>query len=348
MTSLDLSAPPGPPLPNVSLFAFGGTIASTPGRPEDRGVAPRVGADELVAVVPEIATTARLEVTQVRQVPSCEITLSDVVDLVPRLRAAVDAGAAGAVVTQGTDTLEETAFGLDLLWDGDAPVVVTGAMRAATQPGADGPANLLAAVRLAADPRARGAGVLTCLADEVHSARHVRKMHTSAPHAFTSPGRGPWGWMSEGRAVLGPAPVRTPALQVPPGSALPPVAVVRVGVDEDPRLLAAVADLGHAGVVVEALGGGHVPQRLLPALDALVERMPVLLASRTGAGRVLEGTYGYPGGDIDLVARGLIPVGTLDAAKARVLLTLALASGADRAEVAGLVRQVGGHSGSAS
>lgn len=343
----DLTALAAAPLPTVALLALGGTIASTPvvagpgGRPGD-GVTPQVGAAELVAAVPELATTAHLEVTQVRQVPSSEITLGDLVGLVPRMAAAVEGGAAGVVLTQGTDTLEESAFALDLLWQRPEPVVVTGALRAASAPGADGPAHLLAATQLAASPLARDAGVLVCLGDEVHAARHVRKTHTSSPAAFTSPGRGPVGWLSEGRPVLGSPPRRMEALEVRPGSPLPPVVVVRVGIDEDPRLFEALVDLGHAGVVVEALGGGHVPSRLLPALDALVTRVPVLLASRTGAGRVLERTYGYPGGDVDLVARGLVPVGTLDAAKARVLLTLALASGLDRAAVEELVRQVGG------
>lgn len=332
-------------LPTVALLALGGTIASSgPGASGGpaTGVAPRVGADELVAAVPELATTARLRVTQVQQVPSCEITLEDLVQLVPQARNAVDHGACGVVVTQGTDTLEESAFALDLLWDRPEPVVVTGALRAASAAGADGPAHLLAAAQLAVDPQARDAGVLVCLGDEVHAARHVRKTHTSAPAAFASPGRGPLGWMSEGRAVLGPRPARLPVLDVAPGTPVPPVAVVRVGIGEDPRLLLALADLGHAGVVVEALGGGHVPSALLPALDALVARMPVLLASRTGAGRVLESTYGYPGGDIDLVARGLVPVGTLDAPKARVLLSLALAAGLEGDDLTDLVRRVGG------
>lgn len=339
----DLTARPADPLPTVALLALGGTIASTPGATvRDAGVTPQVGAEELVAAVPELAATARLDVTQVLQVPSCEITLGDLVALVGRMATAVDEGAAGVVVTQGTDTLEEAAFALDLLWGRPEPVVVTGALRAASAPGADGPAHLLAATQIAASPLARDAGVLVCLGDEVHAARHVRKTHTSSPAAFTSPGRGPVGWLSEGRPVLAPPPRRATVLEVRPGTPLPPVAVVRVGIDEDPRLLEALVDLGHAGVVVEALGGGHVPSRLLPALDALVARVPVLLASRTGAGRVLESSYGYPGGDVDLVARGLVPVGTLDAAKARVLLALGLASGRDRAGVEELVREVGG------
>ncbi|WP_319804626.1 asparaginase [Nocardioides malaquae] len=339
--------------PVVALFALGGTVASAPATDggagtgsgstgAEVGVAPRVAAADLVAAMPQLSDLAQVQVTQVRQVPSCEVTLDDVVDLVSRLRAAVSDGARGLVVTQGTDTLEETAFALDLLWPGPEPVVVTGAMRPASAPGADGPAHLVAATRLAAGPEAQGAGVLVCLGDEIHAARHVRKTHTSAPSAFTSPGRGPLGWFSEGRPVLASLPPRLPELDVETGTPLPAVAVLRIGVGEDPRLLEAVADLGYDGVVVEALGGGHVPQALLPALDALVRRVPVLLASRTGAGRVLEQTYGYPGGDIDLVARGLVPVGTLDAPKARVLLTLALAAGFRGDDLADLVRRVGG------
>lgn len=327
-------------LPTVALFAFGGTIASATGA--TAGVSPRVSAADLVAAVPELATTARLEVVQVRQVPSPEVTVADLVALVARMRAAVVAGAQGVVVSQGTDTIEEAAYVVDLLWDRPEPVVFTGAMRAATDPGADGPANLYASVRLAASSETRELGVLVCLGDEVHAAQHVRKAHTSTPSAFSSPGRGPLGWISEGRPVIAwrPAGERV-TLSVAPGSALPQVAVLRVGLDEDPRLLVAAAGLAYDGIVIEALGGGHVPRALLPALADLVGRVPVLLASRTGAGRVLERTYGYPGGDIDLVARGLVPVGTLDAAKARLLLVLGLASGLDRAGVEELVRRAG-------
>lgn len=332
---------PDDALPTVALLAFGGTIASATGA--TAGVSPQVSAADLVAAVPELAGVALLRVTQVRQVPSVEVTVADLVALVAQMRAAVDAGATGVVVTQGTDTLEEAAYVVDLLWDRPEPVVFTGAMRAATDPGADGPANLVSSVRLAVSSETRGLGVLVCLGDEVHAARHVRKAHTSSPAAFTSPGRGPLGWISEGRPVVAwrPAGARV-TVRVEPGTPLPQVAVLRVGLDEDPRLLVAAGGLGYDGIVLEGVGGGHVPRALVPALVDLVDRVPVLLASRTGAGRVLEQTYGYPGGDIDLVHRGLVPVGTLDAAKARLLLVLGLASGLDRAGVEELVRRAGG------
>lgn len=340
MNTHETSAPDAA-LPRVALLAFGGTIASVPG--ESAGIRPAVEASDLVAAVPELAGLAEVEVTQVRQVPSSEITVADLVAVLPRMRAAVDGGARGIVLTQGTDTLEESAFVLDLLWDRPEPVVLTGAMRGASAPGADGPANLLAAVRVATSDAARGLGAVVCLGDELHAARYVRKAHTSSPAAFASPWRGPLGWVSETDVQVSWRPEREgAALSVEPGTPLPPVVVVRVGLDEDPRLVEALADLGYAGVVVEALGGGHVPSALLPALSELVVHTPVLLASRTGAGRVLEQSYGYPGGDVDLVDRGLLPVGTLDATKARLLLSLALAAGHERAGLPALLRHVGG------
>lgn len=337
-----MSEPTGPalpagstPLPRIALFALGGTIASVPQAPRaDVGVAggvrPDVTGSELVAAVPEIAWVARVEATQVLQVPSVEITPGDLLALVDRMRAAVDAGAEGVVVTQGTDTLEEAAFVVDLLWDRPHPVVFTAAMRTPLTPGADGPANLLAAVQVAASADSRDLGVLVCMGDAIHAARYVRKTHTSRPDAFDSPGLGPVGWVGEGQPRVALRPVRQAApLRVVPDAVLPSVALVRIGLGDDGQLLEAVEGLDLRGIVVEGVGGGHVPAALVPVLSRLVERMPVLLASRTGAGEVLTQTYGYPGGEIDLRARGLIGTGTYDGAKARLLLIFALAAGLD-------------------
>ncbi|MFC6152207.1 asparaginase [Nocardioides yefusunii] len=329
-------------LPVVELFALGGTIASAP-RTDGEGVSPTVRVEDLVAAVPGLVAVAQVRATQVLQVPSCEVTPGDVVELAARMRAAVDAGAAGCVVTQGTDTLEETAFLLDLLWDREAPVVVTGAMRTPDAPGADGPANLLGAVTVAASDTARGAGVLAVVGDQIHAARYVHKAHTSAPSAFVSPGTGPIGWLVEGRAALALTPRRPAAVHLAEDTPLPEVLVVRVGMGESPALLSALvsgAVPGVAGVVLEGVGGGHVPRALVPALRDLVARVPVVLASRTGAGETLSRSYGYPGGDVDLTQAGLVPSGTLDAARARLTLRVALAVGVERGEVEDCFRRL--------
>jgi L-asparaginase len=259
--------------------------------------------------------------------------VGDLVELAAEVTGRIDGGAAGAVVTQGTDTIEETSFVLDLLVDREAPVVVTGAMRNPTLPGADGPANLLAAIQVAASSVARGLGTLVVLNDEIHAARFVRKTHTSNPATFRSDPVGPLGWISEGvpRVVL--RPTGRHKVTRPEDSQDTPVALYHVALGDDGRLLPKIEEMGYAGLVVEAMGGGHVPSVMAETLEDLASKMPVLLASRTGGGEVLRSTYGFIGSETDLLERGLIYAGPLDGRKARLLLTLLLRSGATKEEV---------------
>lgn len=319
-------------LPEVAVLALGGTIAMSP-QPSG-GVAPRLGADELVAAIQSWTSGVRVRAETVVNVPSASLAFADVAEVASRARDAVTKGCAGVVVTQGTDTIEETAFLLDLLLDLDAPVVVTGAMRAPDQPGADGPANLLAAVQVAASPEARGCGVLVVFNDEIHTARLVAKRHTHRPSAFVSPLAGPIGWIAEGRVRIALKPAR-PAPTFPWPGVLPEVVLVASGLGDEGRLIRALAADPPAGVVLAAMGAGHMPQGLVPALAELSAKVPVVLASRTGAGQTLRATYGFPGSEIDLIGRGLIPSGALDAPKARLLLALALGNGLDRTAIAG-------------
>jgi L-asparaginase len=248
---------------------------------------------------------------------------------VGRIAEAFAAGVDGAVVIQGTDTIEESAFLLDLLVGGDQPVVVTGAMRGAAMPGADGPANLLAAARVAASEPARGLGTLAVLNDEIHAARFVQKSHTALPSAFTSPGVGPLGLVAEERVRILTRVARTPVMAAQDGPPRP-VALVRWAMGDDGRMLGALAGLGYRGAVIEGMGAGHVPADAAEAVGALAAAMPVVLASRCASGPVFSETYGYPGGEIDLVRRGAIPGGMLSGLKARLLLGLALRGGAGR------------------
>lgn len=313
--------------PRVALLSLGGTIASTAASGE-RGVRPRLTGDELVAAVPGIAAVADVEATQLDQVPGSDVRWTTVLAAAREAGGRIADGCSGVVITQGTDTIEETAMALDLLVADDAPVVVTGAMRNPTLPGAEGPANLLAAVSVAAAPAARGLGTLVVLHDEVHAARYVRKTHTESPSTFASSPVGPLGWVSEGLARIAFRPTsRSPVLAVPADDDLPRVAIVAVSQDDDGALLRHVADEGYAGLVVQAMGGGHVPERVTPTLEQLAATMPVVLASRTGGGEVLRTTYGFAGSESHLLRLGLIPAGALSAPKARVVLALLLASG---------------------
>lgn len=314
-------------LPQVTLFSLGGTIAST-NTVSGAGVTPRLGARELVEAVPQLREVAELEMVAFRQTASGDLTLQDLIELAVEITRRFAAGISGVVVTQGTDTIEETSFALDLLVRSPRPVVVTGAMRNPTLAGPDGPANLLAAVQVAAAAETVGLGTLVVLNDQIHAARFVRKTHTSSPATFRSLTVGPIGWMVEGTPRVA---LRYPALEGTPTRVgkVPAVALLKSVLGDDSRMIERVEDLGYAGLVVEAFGAGHVPANVVPALEDLASRIPVILASRTGSGEMSQKTYGFAGSERDLLSRGLIPSGFLDGLKARILLSLLLAAGTD-------------------
>ena len=320
-----------PRTPRVTIFSLGGTIAATRADSDAVGgaVTPRLGVEELIDAVPLLRGVAELDAVAFRQVPSGDITLADLVELAGEISRRFDEGTAGVVVIQGTDTIEETSFALDVLLRGERPVVVTGAMRNPTMAGADGPANLLAAVQVASSAEAGGLGTVVVFDDEIHAARFVRKMHSSSTGALRSPSAGPIGWVSEGRCRVVMRLARLKGPIVGPAAVIPPVALLTASVGDDMGLLAHVEASGYAGLVVEAFGAGHVPARVVARLGDLATRIPVVLATRTGAGEVLQATYGFPGSERDLISRGLIPAGFLDGPKARVLLSLVLSARPD-------------------
>jgi L-asparaginase len=320
-------------LPAVVVLSLGGTISSTD--TGGSGVAPSLTGEDLVEDVPEISEVAEVSAESFRQVPGSELTLDDLIELSAEIKGYIDEGANGVVVTQGTDSIEETAFVLDLLVDEDAPVVVTGAMRNPTLPGAEGPANLLASVRVAASEVARGLGTVVVMNDEVHAARFVQKTHTSNPATFRSPLTGPIGYVSEDNVRIATRPVGRHHVALSEATQDRPVALYTVTLGDDGRLLSAIRQSGYEGLVIEAFGVGHVPSVMVEPLENLAADMPVLLASRTGSGEVHRNTYGFPGSESDLLSRGLINAGMLDGPKARLLLSLLLRSGTSKEEVAG-------------
>ncbi|MEU0789301.1 asparaginase [Amycolatopsis sp. NPDC005961] len=310
--------------PLIAVATLGGTISMAPVSGEG-GAVPRLGASELLGGLGDLPMDVLAE------------TLAGIgsasMDFATLLRCrewGLRQDADGFVVVQGTDTLEETAYFLELGWPSEVPVVVTGAMRNAGLLSPDGPANLRNALTVAADPRSRGRGVLVTLNDDVHAARWVRKAHSSHLEAFSSAPAGPLGMVVE-RAVhwFHPSPPRLPALPGTDFSGLVPV--VESGLDDSGAVLShAASQPGVRGIVLAATGAGHVSAGTADVVARLVTSLPVVVASRTGAGPTLRSTYGFPGSESSLIAMGATMAGWLDARKARILLHTLLAGGADR------------------
>jgi len=320
---------------HIAILTTGGTIAMQYDA-EAGGAIPILGADELTAVLP--SGLPQLEVEEVVRMPSSHFrldTLCAIRERVAELVTEPDVG--GVVITHGTDTLEETAYLLDLTVPGEKPVVLTGAMRAASDVGYEGQANLLAAVRVAAAPQTRGLGAVVVFNDEIHAARYVTKMHTLSTATFQSPGWGPMGRM-EGNAVIVE---RRPERHVLPWRGLEPnVVLLKLAVGMEADLLESALARPVRGVVIEALGGGRVPPWWLPAIErAQAQGVSVVIASRCPSGRVWD-AYGYPGAYHSLADLGCLFAEGLNGQKARIKLMVVLAAAQGADEVAELWREV--------
>lgn len=320
---------------HIAILTTGGTIAMQYDAGAG-GAIPILGADELTAVLP--SGLPQLEVEEVVRMPSSHFRLDTLCAIRERVAELVaEPDVSGVVITHGTDTLEETAYLLDLTVPGEKPVVLTGAMRAASDVGYEGQANLLAAVRVAAAPQTRGLGAVVVFNDEIHAARYVTKMHTLSTATFQSPGWGPLGRV-EGDAVIVE---RRPKRHVLPWSGLEPnVVLLKLAVGMEADLLESALARPVRGVVIEALGGGRVPPWWLPAIErAQAQGVSVVIASRCPSGRVWD-AYGYPGAYHSLADLGCLFAEGLNGQKARIKLMVVLAAAQGADEVAELWREV--------
>jgi L-asparaginase len=260
------------------------------------------------------------------------------------VRAALaEPGVAGALVTHGTDTVEETAYLLDLVVESEKPVVFAVALRHIGEPGADGPRNLLDAARVAAAPASRGRGALLVANGTVHAARHVTKTHTTDLGAFESPDFGPEGVVGPDGTVRYLRPVQ-PRRTIAAGRIEPEVLLLTVAAGADDRPLRWALGAGYKGLVIEGSGAGNVPAAVVPGIAAaLAAGVPVVLATRCRRGFLapVYGGGGAAGGGADLMALGVIPADHLPAPKARIKLMVALGTGADLAGVRSLFAATG-------
>ncbi|MEA2232565.1 MAG: L-asparaginase [Solirubrobacteraceae bacterium] len=301
----------------VTVLSAGGTIAMAGVR-----ALPKLDAEALLAQVPVLAGVRDLRARSVSSLPGAHLSAADVLLLARSAREESAAGR-GVVITHGTDTLEETAVLCDVLHGGDEPIVLTGAIKPSSAPGADGPANLADAVAAAGAAETAGLGALVAFAGELHAARAVRKVSSTSPRAFGSPSSGPIGTVAEGRTRIFARPSRPDPLPAPANlDARVPIVPTYLG-DDGTGLRAAVRD-GADAIVFVALGAGHVNPAVLAALRAAAGAVLVAITVRPERGTLLHGTYGFEGAEGDLRATGALPAASLSPQAARMILLAGL------------------------
>lgn len=237
----------------------------------------------------------------------------------------------GFVITHGTDTLEETAFLLDLISGIEQPVVITGAMRSSNEIGSDGLYNYISAIRVASDEKARHKGVMVVFNDEIHTARNVTKTHTSNTNTFQSPNHGPLGVLTKDRVQFHHMPYRQQALENVNDKLNVPLVKAYMGMPGD--IFSFYSREGIDGMVIEALGQGNIPPSALEGIQQLVSlNIPIVLVSRSFNG-IVSPTYAYDGGGYQLAQQGFIFSNGLNGPKARLKLLVALSNNLDKAEI---------------
>lgn len=305
------------------FIATGGTIAMKTDPLLDAPV-PALKGEDLVQAVPALQQVDHLETGNFANIPSGHMTPQHWRDL---QRAVCEAltreDVAGVIIAHGTDTLEETAWFLDLTVNSEKPVVLVGAQHHASDPDFDGPRNLLHAARICATPEARGKGVLICLNGNINAARDVTKTHTSNVETFKSGEMGVLGFVDADRVVFCRQPLRRQHLELL-DAPLPRVDIVSAYAGADAFAVDAAREAGARGVVVAGLGMGNVPPLMAQGLARCHgQGVAVVMSTRVPNGRVLP-WYGYEGGGKDLLRHGVVFADNLSPQKARILLMLAL------------------------
>lgn len=303
------------------LLHTGGTISM---HADEKSAAVMTSAiNPLSAELDKLSSLANIDEVEVFNLPSPHVTPSHMMQLKEVIELKLSTTSYdGIVITHGTDTLEETAYFLDLTLNLSIPIVLTGAMRSSNELGADGVYNLLTAARVALNKKARDKGVLVVLNDEIHTAEGVTKTHTSNVSTFQSPSYGQIGHVTKSIIHFHNQPLRTPYLPI--NKLTKRVALLKVYAGMEPELIQAISQAGYDGLVLEGLGQGNIPPALVPKIDQLASRhLPIVLVSRCFNGIALD-VYGYSGGGRDLKNRGVHFAHGLNGQKARLALLAAL------------------------
>lgn len=306
----------------ILILHTGGTISMS----EDATGKIKPNAQNPLAELPlDSQGQIQLVTEEIFNLPSPHITPAHMLQLSQRLRQVAAEGFDGAVVTHGTDTLEETALFLDLTLTSTMPVVVTGAMRSYNEIGSDGLYNFRTAIMVASANASVGKGVVVVMNDEIHSARYVTKTHTTNVATFRTPTFGPIGIVSEGHVnymqTINPQP------HLPIEKVITEVYLIKAYAGMTGTLFQALNQPTTRGIVIEALGAGNLPPQTLAALQALVhQNIPLVLVSRCFNG-IAEPVYDYQGGGVNLAQMRIIFCRGLNGPKARIKLLVGLSAG---------------------
>ena len=321
--------------PKVAIIFTGGTISMT--------VDPRIGAaipslsgEAIMSLVTNIDRYAETESITFSTLPGPHINISLMMDLRKLVLANLERpDIDGVVITHGTDTLEETAYLLDLTIDSLKPVVVVGAMRNSSELGYDGPSNLAAAVCTAISHDSKNKGVLVVMNNEVNAASEVTKSNTLSLDTFKSLEFGPLGIVDNDeviyhREIVNRQHITTESIETN-------VDLIKCTAGMDSRFLKYSVDTGAKGIVIEALGRGNLPPTMLDGIEyAIKHNVAIVMVSRCPTGRVLD-TYGYEGAGRTLRNMGVILGGDLPGQKARIKLMLALSVSNDLSTIKGII-----------
>lgn len=317
----------------ILVLHTGGTIAMK--ETAEGGVQPGQQNPLLQADLP-LPDEVALVVEDSFNLPSPHIQPRHMLQLKNRLQRAAAEGFAAAVITHGTDTLEETAFFLDITIGQLLPIVLTGAMRSSNELGSDGLYNFATAIRVAACPDARQKGVLVVMNDEIHSARYVTKTHTTNVATFRTPSLGPIGLVTKHDILFMQQLTATQQQDITTVDGQIPIIKAYAGMSGE--FFDILAEAALSGIVIEALGAGNLPPQTLPALKKLLRRgIPIILVSRCFNG-IAEAVYSYEGGGVELADLGIIFCQGINSQKARLKLLIALNAGLEKQALTAFLR----------
>jgi len=307
---------------NILIVFTGGTFSMKIDE-NTGGAIPYLSGDDLIELIPGINSIANISVYDFGKYPGPHMTPELMVELSNKIKEFISTGDFdGVIVTHGTDTLEETAYLLDLTISTSIPIVVTGSMKNSSETDWDGPKNILDSLTICLNPNCKDIGVLVCLSGEVNAASEVTKTHTEDLETFTSLDFGSLGFVDKGRVIINRLPRKLEAIDT--DSINPNVDIIKCYAGMDEKFFIFSVDSGVDGIVVEAMGVGNVPPAAFNGIKYAVDRgIPVVLVSRCPAGETLD-VYGYPGAGKWLKSIGVIFADYLNGQKARIKLMLAL------------------------